>query len=74
MLDRSGVQLCADPEEQRLALVAIVAQYTDLDELVCKQIDVDLVQYGGCDAVLTDDDERMERVRLGTKRATFRRS
>jgi hypothetical protein len=59
MLDWSGVQLCADPYEQRLALVAIVAQYTDFDELVRKQIDVDLVQYGRSEAVLTDDDERV---------------
>jgi hypothetical protein len=59
MLDRSGVKLYADPVEQRLALVAIVSQDADLDELVCAQVDIDLMQDRRSEAVLADDDERM---------------
>jgi len=65
MLDWSGVELVADPGKQRLALTAIVARHADLDQFVRQQVDVDLVQHGGSEPVLADDDEGVEVVRLG---------
>jgi len=67
MLDRSGVELVADPGEQRLPRAAVVARHADLDQLVGQQVDVDLVQHGRSEPVLADDDEGVQVVRLGAK-------
>lgn len=73
MLYRRGVEIGADPLEQRFALVAIVAEYPDLDELVREKVDVDFVQNRGGEPVLSYRYDRMERVRLRAKGAALRR-
>jgi hypothetical protein len=55
--------------EHRLARVAVVAQHAHLHEVVRKEREVDLVQDGGCEAVVADRDDRFEVMRLGAKRA-----
>ena len=72
MLHRRRVEVVADPREQRFALVAVVAEHANLDELVREQIDVDLVQHRGREPVLADGDDRMQRMRLGAKGAALR--
>ena len=72
MLDRRRVESRADRGEQRFALVAVVAEHADLDELVREQVDVDLVQHRGREPVLADADDRMQVMRLGAKRAALR--
>ena len=67
------VEVAADPREQRLARVAVVAEHADLDELVREQIDVDLVQHRGREAVLSDRDDGMQRMGLGAKGAALAR-
>ena len=72
MLHRRRIEIAANPREQRLALVPVVAEHANLDELVGEKIDVDLVQHRGREAVLADRDDGMERVRLGAKGAALR--
>ena len=72
MLHRRRVEIAANPREQRLALVPVVAEHANLDELVREQIDVDLVQHCGCEPVLSYRDDRMQRVGLGAKGAALR--
>ena len=71
MLHRCGIEIAADSREQRLARVAVVAEHANLDELVRDQIDVDLVQNGGREAMLADGHDRMERMRLRAKGAAL---
>ena len=71
MLDRCGVELLADPREKRVAHVAIVAEHADLDQLVCGEIDVDLVQHRRREAVLADADDGVQQVRLGAEGTAF---
>jgi len=73
MLHRRGVEIAADPLEQRLTRVAIVAEDADLDELVGEEIYVDLMQYGGSETVLSYRHDRMKRMRLRPKGAPLRR-
>ena len=54
MLHRRGVELAADPGQQRLALAAVVAEHADLDQFVREQIDVDFVQHRGREPVVAD--------------------
>ena len=64
VLNRRGVELGTYPRKQRLAGVAIVLEDTHLDQLVREQVDVDLVQYGGCQAVMAHAHDRMQPMRL----------
>jgi hypothetical protein len=73
MLHGRCVELVADPREQSFAVVAILAEHADLDELVGEEIDVDFVQHRGRETVLPDRDDRMEPVRLRAKGAAFGR-
>lgn len=73
MLDGRGVEIGADPREQRFALVAIVAEHSDLDELVREQIDVDLVENRRRQSVVADGDDGMKRVRPRAEGAALRR-
>ncbi len=69
MLDGGGTQIVADALEHRIAFFALVAEYADLDQFVRVEIDVDLLQHGRGEAVLADDDHRMEVMGLRAKRA-----
>ena len=71
MLHRRGIHLRADAQQQRVAVRAHVAEDTDLDELVRRERDVDLVQHGGRQPMLADDHDRMQRVGPGAQRAAF---
>jgi len=73
MLDRGGAKLVADAPEHRVALGALVAERTDLDQLVRIQVDVDFVQHRGRQPVLADADHRMQVMRLRAKRAALGR-
>ena len=72
MLDGRGVELAADAREQRFALVAIVAEDADLDELVCEEIQVDLVEHGRRESVLSYCHDGMQRVRPRPEGAPLR--
>jgi hypothetical protein len=72
MLHGRRVEVAANPQEQRFTLIAVVAEHTNLDELVSEQIDVDLVQHGGRQPMLSYRDHRMERMGLGPKGAPLR--
>ena len=72
MLHGGRVQVAANPHEQCLARVAVVAEHANLDELVREQIDVDFVQHRRREAVLTDRDNGMQRMGLGAKSAALR--
>ena len=65
MLHRRCVETVADPLQQRLAFASIVAEHANLDQLVRQKIDVDFVQHRGREPMVTDGDDRMERMRLG---------
>ena len=71
MLHRGGVEIAADPHQQRFTHVSIVAEHPDLDELVGEEIDVDLVHHCGSEPVLSNRDDRMKRVRLRAKSAAL---
>ena len=71
MLDRRGFELRADARKHRLARAPVVDEHTYLDELVRKQIDVDLVQHAGGKPVLADAHDRAQPVRLGPKIAAL---
>lgn len=71
MLHRRGVEIATDSSEQRFAVVAVVAEHPDLDELMREQIDVDFVENRGGQSVLTDRHDRMEGVGPRTEGAAF---
>ena len=64
MLDGRRIEVAADSREQRLALVPVVVEHANLDQLVGDQIDIDFVQHSRSEAVLADADERVKRMRL----------
>ena len=64
MLHGRGIEIAADLLQQRFAGVAIVTEHANLDELVGKKIDVDLVQDRRREAVLSNRHDRMKRMRL----------
>ena len=68
MLHRRRVECVTDALQHRIALVAQIAEYAHLDQFVGEHIDVELVQHGGCESMMTDADDRMQVVRLGAKR------
>lgn len=69
MLHRSGIERSAHLLHDRLARVAIVAEYAHLDELVRLECHVDLVQHGRGETVLPDRDDGIEVVRAGAQGA-----
>jgi hypothetical protein len=71
VLDRGSVERVADLRKQCLAVAAIVVEDADLDELVRAKIDVDLVQNGRREAVVTDADDRIQAMRLRAELAPF---
>ena len=73
MLHGRGVEIGADPREQRFAVVPILAEHADLDELVREEIDVDFVQHRGRQSMLSDRDDRMKRVCLRAEGPAFGR-
>jgi hypothetical protein len=73
MLDRCGFELRTDAREHCLARTAVVVEHAHLDELVRKQVDVDLVQYAGGKPVLAHAHDWTQPVRLGAKIAALGR-
>jgi hypothetical protein len=71
MLDRCGIERAADLFQRLLARGAVVVEDANLDQLVCQQIDIDLVHHRPRQAVLADDDDGIEVVRLGAQRAAL---
>ncbi len=71
MLDRRSVELGADAREQHLPGAPTVREYAHLDQLVREQVDVDLVQHCGRQAVLAHAHHRMQRVRPRAQITTF---
>lgn len=72
MLNGSGREFGADAREHRLPVLARIAEYADLDQLVRGEIDVDLVQHCRREPVVADADDRMQLMRFRTKRAAQR--
>ena len=71
MLHRRRVQLGADLSQHRVALAADIAERAHLDQLVRAQVDVDLAQDGGGEAVLADRNDRVQMMRFGAQRTPF---
>ncbi len=67
MLDGRRVEIAADAREQSLSFGPLAADDADLDELVGEQGQVDLVQDGGREAVLTHAHDRMQGVGRGAQ-------
>ena len=74
MLDRRGFELRTDAREHCLSRPAVVDEHAHLDELVRKQVHVDLVQYAGGKPVLAHAHDRTQPVCLGAKIAALSRS
>lgn len=72
MLNRCCVQIGADLCEQPLALVPVIVEHANLDELVRVQVDVDFVQHRAREAVRADRNHGVQRVRPGAKRSSRR--
>jgi hypothetical protein len=62
MLYQSRVQFGADVVDHCGARGAVIAKYTDFDQLVTFQIDIDFMQYGWCQASIADHHDGMQRV------------
>lgn len=73
MLDRGGCELCTDAPEHCVSRAAIVDEHAYLDELVRKQVHVDLVQYARGKPVLAHAHDRTQPVCLGAKIAALSR-
>ena len=73
VLHRRRIQLDADALEHRLPARAIVAEDADLDQLVCAQIDVDLMQNARREPVLADCNDRVQMMSLRPQLAALRR-
>jgi len=69
MLHRARVESRADFVDQRPACGTVRTRHPDLDELVARQSDVDLLENRQREARLSDHDHRMERVRTGAQSA-----
>lgn len=72
MLDGCRIECRADLGEERFALRPVVAEDAQLDELVGEEIHVDFVQYRRGEAMLADEDHRVEMMGLRPQRASFR--
>ena len=68
LLDGCTPERCADIGEHCRPCVAIVVEHAYLDELVREQRHIDFVQDGGCEAVLADRHDRMQRMRTCAQR------
>jgi len=73
VLDRCGFELRTDAREHGLTGAAVFVEHSHLDELVRKQVDVDLVQYAGGKPVLAHAHDGTQPVRLGAKIAAVGR-
>jgi len=71
VLDRSGIERVADALEHHVAGVAIFAEHPNLDEPMRGEVDVDLVQHRGRQAVVSDHDHGMQVMRLGPQGAAL---
>jgi hypothetical protein len=63
LLDGGAFQRRADLLEHRRSSSAVVVEHAYLDEFVREQCDVDLVQHGRRQAVMTDRHDRVQRMR-----------
>lgn len=73
MLNRCRVERRADSFQDRLTFIARVVEDADLDELVGGEVDVDLLQHGRREPLMTDAHHRMEVMRPGAKLASLDR-
>ena len=70
MLDRRAVERLRDAGQHRLPLISILIEYSDLDELVRGERNVDFVNYGRREPVMADRNDRMQAVRACTQLTT----
>ena len=71
VLDRRAGELAADLGKQRIALAAHIIEHADLDELMCFERNIDLMQHGGRQSMRSDRDDGAQMVRPGAKRSQF---
>ena len=71
VLDRRAGELAADLGKQRIALAAHIIEHADLDELMCFERNIDLMQHGGRQSMRSDRDDGAQMVRLGAQRAAL---
>ena len=67
MLDRRGVEIFADSCKEPLALIAIVIEHADFDELVRGEADVDFMEHRRREPVRTDGDDSLKVMRFRAK-------
>jgi hypothetical protein len=72
VLHRRSLELGTDAREQPFALVAVGVEDTHLDQLMRKQIHVDLMEHRSGQTLATDTDNRVQALRSGTQFATLR--
>ena len=72
VLHRRGPGVRAGIGKPRTARLAVVAQHADLDQLVGFQRPFDFGQDRGCEAIVSDRDHGLERVRLRLECAPHR--
>lgn len=65
MRNRRRAERIGDVDQRDLACLAIVNGDAYLDEAVCLQRDIDLAHHRGCQAVMSDDDDGVQRMRAG---------
>ena len=69
MLHRRRVELSAYLGEETLTLVAIVVEYAHLDELVRREVDVDLMQHRSGEPIVADADHGLQTMRFRPERS-----
>ena len=72
MLNGGGAELRADACKQPFTLGARIVEHADLDELVRREVHVDLVEHARREPVLTDADDRVQVMRLRAEGAPRR--
>ena len=72
MLHRRCVEAVADPGQQRFAFDSVVAEHSNLDQLMRQQIDIYFVQHRRREPLVADRDHRMERMRFSAISAALR--
>ncbi len=73
MLHGGGIERCADGLDHRGACSAVISEYTNLDQLVAFQVDVDFTQHRRRQAGITDQHHGLQMMRFGFQCAALRR-
>jgi hypothetical protein len=70
LLDGRAVERFRDARQHRLPLITIVVEDPDLDQLMRRECNVDFVNHGRREPMMTDRNDRVKAVRARTQLAT----